>query len=402
MQNLSPLQRVRQAYTEYLALSADDIPIADVLLSTYISNIVPIFPERQWLYDIGAPGTSKTEGLRPFYSYPKTKGVSSITENGLLSGYSGDANDDPSLIRDLDGKVLMIKDMSGIMCDNKNKQIKIQGDLRDAFDGECSKSSGQAGLRSYKARFGVIAATTNAIDVFNEENQQLGERFLSFRHYRQYHAPEAVFLFYDHVFEKSKTKDIWRAKFQETIHTAINEVYNKLIANPQLPVVPGPLLEQVKIMAYILSQFRTTPIHGVPVDAEVGTRVLQQLMDEAMSRCVCDNRMVVDESDIAIVRRIVIDTLPIVRRRILMSLYGKGTESPVLSTKTIEKISRATSSVLPTMHQYHYLQLVQEINNQQEVSYKLNANIRALIDKAGLMAPGIHLPTLLINPVKGV
>ena len=80
------------------------------------------------------------------------------------------------------GKVLFIKDFTAILNLHRDALQQILGDFRDAYDGEMAKAFGsQAGTRSFRSRFGIVAAVTPAIDKFATTNQQLGERFLTIR-----------------------------------------------------------------------------------------------------------------------------------------------------------------------------------------------------------------------------
>ena len=86
-----------------------------------------------------------------------------------------------SLMPKLLGKILMVKDMSSLLSQNKEVVGEIMGLLRDAYDGSCTRTYGTGVERTYKSKFGFIGAATADIDTQWSLNVRLGERFLRLR-----------------------------------------------------------------------------------------------------------------------------------------------------------------------------------------------------------------------------
>jgi hypothetical protein len=86
-----------------------------------------------------------------------------------------------SLIPRLQDKVLLVKDMSSLLSQNREVTNEVLGLLRDAYDGYCSRPFGTGVERSYKTKFGFIGACTPDIDANWGLNMRLGERFLRYR-----------------------------------------------------------------------------------------------------------------------------------------------------------------------------------------------------------------------------
>ena len=104
--------------------------------------------------------------------------MSNLTENTLVSGYRDPKvpTKDPSLLPELDGKVLVIKDLAPLM--GMHWFAAVVAGLRDAYDGFTSRR-GNLGRLSYEARFTLLAASTLAIERTDTVEQELGERFIS-------------------------------------------------------------------------------------------------------------------------------------------------------------------------------------------------------------------------------
>ena len=395
----SSLQKIREAYNIVLSMPEDDRLLIDCLISTYVANLHSKLSEPIWMQLIAPPGANKTEVLRPLVGAPPILFVSSLTENSLISGYTCDDGSDPSLCKLLDGKILVWKDMTTLACDSPSKIAKILGDLRDLYDGFASKASGRAGLREYISKFGIIGASTPAIDVFTEQFQQLGERFLTIRscRYPRTHNDSVTFLL--KVIALAKDKELHRAKLKEIVQNELIQIHAYMSGSSfPLPSHTPRQYWVISALAHLLSQFRATPIKsGEPVDSEVATRLVQQLINIATAHAIADNRPVLDESDITLVRRIVIDTLTVSRRRLITCLYGPEGQCPPLTIKQLIRRTRSTLDIIDkTMNQYVHNHVVVEIPiNNNTLNYTLNPEIKSLIDEVGLLFPGPHLPSLL-------
>jgi hypothetical protein len=150
----------------------------DVIYGTVIGNRLDGDPI--WLYIVGDSGSGKSEVIMSLKDDPGILAISSLTPHTLISGANFTAGNDPSLIPELDGKILTVKDFTTILEMNPTQRAEIVSILRDAYDGECSKPFGNAVRRVYISKFGVIAGVTGVIEIFSEGMTALGERFIKF------------------------------------------------------------------------------------------------------------------------------------------------------------------------------------------------------------------------------
>lgn len=392
---LTPLQKIKQGYVDCLNLSLDDQLLPDYLISILVSNLTPALDEPVWGHIIGPPSTSKTESLRPFMESTDCVFVSSMTENALLSGYTTDDGEDPSLILKLNHKILIWKDLTTLINDNPQKVSKILGDLRDAYDGTCAKPSGKCGLRTYVSKFGVLAAVTNSIDAFSEDNQQLGERFVSFRTYRYATTAEQDIAFLHHVKKSTRNKNVWRATLRSTVLTELARIKQYAVTLKEMPYMTQAQERQLMVMSYLLSQLRTTPVKGQPADAEMGSRVAQQLYNIGCAHAISDFRTNWDETDMEFIRRVVIDTFTVPRRRLLIAMYGNpSTTSVSLDIKKLAILSRMPQQYLTsTLIQWRYCNLISSLTQGESTLFSLTPEVRKLITECKLLHTGPHMPT---------
>ncbi len=129
---------------------------------------------------IGASGSNKTELLRilgekeDLHLYP----VSSITSHTFVSGFKG--NDD--LVPLLNGRLIVIKDLTTILSKSKNIVSEIFADIRDVLDGYVKKVYGNNVKKEYSGiHSSILFACTNAIERHNSLYSVLGQRIIFFR-----------------------------------------------------------------------------------------------------------------------------------------------------------------------------------------------------------------------------
>ena len=175
------LEKLRNQINRWLHIAPEDSDLIDYVLAVYVSNEMPGDP--LWGLVIDAPGGGKTELLRSLRKRPDAYFLSSLTDKTLISGYRHPKRPtkDPSLLPQLHGKVLVIKDLSPLLAMRRETRNTILADFRDAYDGFSDQGRGNIGRVSYEAKFSLLAASTLAIERFDAVDQELGERFVKFR-----------------------------------------------------------------------------------------------------------------------------------------------------------------------------------------------------------------------------
>lgn len=165
---------------KHLILYKEQLQQFDIFFATLMANLKtkgrPV-----WLMFVGPPGCGKTLLMMAIQHAPYVYMTSAFRPTALISGWGMKGGEDLSLIPKLDGKILLVKDLSSLLSQHKEIVAEVLGLLRDAYDGACSKDYATGVKRSYTSRFGFIGATTPDIDAHWALNVRLGERFLRFR-----------------------------------------------------------------------------------------------------------------------------------------------------------------------------------------------------------------------------
>src|SRR5205823_3937150 len=109
--------------------------------------------------------------------------VDSVTENFLGSGYVNDKGGKaPDLIKELDQKCVVIKELGTVLSLRADKVRKFLGDLQAIYDREYHKATGTVGTIHGKAAFTIVACVTPAtLHDHQEYMARIGPRFLAYR-----------------------------------------------------------------------------------------------------------------------------------------------------------------------------------------------------------------------------
>lgn len=383
----SPLQKIKAAYEKALKLGEDDKLIVDCFVSVLTAAFHLGLDESVWFFFIGPPGSGKTEVVYPVKGYRRCLMLTTPTENALISGYSDETGEDPSLLKLLDGKVLIWKDFTALMEAGRRLVDKVLGEFRDCYDQFCSKASGKVGLREYEARFGMIACVTDKIDGFAEEHQQLGQRFLSFRINRLSvpHSQRVEDL--KKIVKSMEGKKSWKEQLRTTVQLQLDKI-ERVCKGGKIPEVSAGAKEQVLILADLLALARTVPMDRTAVRPELATRVVQQLMNLGHAHAVADGRSRWNDSELKLIRRVVLDSLPLVRQRLLTFLYRQGPHRPAMPVEQLAKKCRSPEGQMKNVITQYLFSGLLEVSAGDKTAapyYRISPDIYDSITKTGVL-----------------
>ena len=179
----STLGETVEAFKRWLYL--DDPAPLSVLAATLVANRAPGDPV--WLMIVCAPSTGKTEMLSAAARLPWVIPAAKVTESSLLSGTSAkDRARDATggLLRQVGSfGVLLCKDFTSVLAQNKDTRAEALAALREIHDGRWDRPVGTDGGRvlTWRGKCGLIGGVTPAIDQYSQVVSALGDRFVLLR-----------------------------------------------------------------------------------------------------------------------------------------------------------------------------------------------------------------------------
>lgn len=134
-----------------------------------------------WFIVVGEPGSDKTQTVLNLRKSSISKFVDNLTAQSFISGYINDkTGEQPAdLLPELDGKVLVIKDMTSLFSERDEKVKAVLGALQSIYDGAYARSIGTRGLVEYASRFSILGCITPlALQKHHRYMSLIGSRFL--------------------------------------------------------------------------------------------------------------------------------------------------------------------------------------------------------------------------------
>ena len=137
-----------------------------------------------WSIMAGAPGSDKTQTVLAMREAVNAYFLDTLTGNSFITGFVPEGGKKPveDLLPQLDGKCLVIKDMTTLFSLREDKVKEILGALQSIYDGAYARSIGTRGTVKYNSRFTILGCVTPlTLRKHHRYMSQIGSRFLIYR-----------------------------------------------------------------------------------------------------------------------------------------------------------------------------------------------------------------------------
>lgn len=383
---LNGVEDVEKAYGKWLSMSS--FMALDVMFGTIFAN--RIVGDPVWTFLVAPPGGTKTELLMTLTNCPEIETTTTLTAPALISGIKFPEGEDPSLLIQVNEKVLVIKDFTTIISMNTNGRDEVFGILRDVYDGYVEKYFGTGIKKSYHSKFGILAGVTPAIDAVAARESSLGERFLKYRSSRA-DTDESEILKIRRALLNVGDELKMRRELQATAKAVLKKELPEV-----LPTISEEYLHQVTALAMFTATMRGSVTKDqysgemlcMPV-REVGTRLAKQLSKLARGVCVYRGLDAVDEHVMSVIRTVAIDTCPDRMHKLGELLYTRTKDGSYMKTKDVVAESSLSDATISRLFSDLMMMGVIEKSKSEGLGngYRLTKRIRLLIEAAGVYQP---------------
>jgi len=267
-------EKARAGFTKWLNLP--NPYVIDILCATFIGNRLE--GEPLWLFLVGQSGSGKSELIMSFDDVQNATSISSLTTKTLISGAVFAGGGDPSLIPRLDGRVVLMKDLTELFDTDMVSQGLIWGQLRNAYDGKAAKPYGNGTFRIYESKFGMIMGTTPIIEIKMEGMSAMGERCLRWNlpMIRGLEAEEAILR---KAMSNTSKESQMRKELSNTAVAILDYDFK------EIPKVPTIIQDKILYISQVIGRLRgtvfrdkyTKEINYMPFQ-ELATRISKQLL----------------------------------------------------------------------------------------------------------------------------
>lgn len=378
----------------------NDEPLA-ITMATILANRIEGDP--LWLLIVAPPGGMKSELLMSLMNVEETHHVSSLTPHALVSGMNMAGGADPSLMPQINGKSLVIKDFTAILSLHPTARDEIFGQLRDAYDGHFQKLFGNGVQRRYSSKFGILAGVTPAIDAYSSMHSGLGERFLKFR----MGGGSTV------VEEKARIlKALNNTGNEDSMREELQEASERFLATvpDSIPGIAEGLDGRIAELGMITARLRGVVnrdkyaggLMSNKAGYEVGTRVSKQLTKLGKGLAIYYGKPEIDEDILAIITRVALDSIPDKMEEVVRSLsrnlqskdWAREAGVPTKSVSdSCRRISRAT--VFRCLQDLEMLGLIKRDPEAKGAFWDFSKGFTKLVEGSGIF----HKPTKKVRRV---
>jgi hypothetical protein len=318
MPHPTKIEELRTVFQKWLAID-EDLDVLDVILAATLDRRVAGDP--LWLFDVGPPGSTKTEILRSLCSLPDVYQLSQLTSKTIVSGKE---KKDGTVVRGIflkiNGRVLVIPELTQILCKSRDERDLIFAQFRDLYDGYMVYGYGTIDepIR-VECRIGLLCGVTSAIDMYGSVHAVLGDRFLKIR--PKFNRDLAR----DRAIQNKEQLEQMRLELQ-----AATRNFFKHVQTGKLPTLTEAQLTKIGLYAEFVARIRTTVTSQAfreydtsewQPEPEFATRLAQQL--RKLGECVAlirGHQQITDE-DMAAVSRVALDTCLPNRLEVIRALF---------------------------------------------------------------------------------
>jgi len=268
-----------------------------------------------WLIIVGPPGSDKTQTVLPLRGASNTEFLDTLTDHAFVTAYVNDATGKAAedLLPKLNGKCLLIKDLTTLFSLREDSVKKILGDLQSIYDGAYAKATGTRGVVRHNSRFTIVGCVTPmTLHRHHRYMSTIGGRFLNYRGGEL--TEEETQEGFDLVL---KTQDR-KSKIEQLQHLVVEHMEDILTSPLQRSTESKEHQDMLRRLAQLLAQGRTVirseKVGGAyePVDSqtEYPFRALHQLRTLGRGLARVHGRPAVTEHELELVRRVVLSSIP--------------------------------------------------------------------------------------------
>ena len=270
--------------------------------------------EPVWVFLLGPSATAKTVTINLLASIPGTYVLGDLTPQTLLSGF--DRGKKSSLLHRMGPTpMILFKDFTTLASKRYDDIKQIGTQLREVYDGEFHKDTGTGKSIQWKGKATVVAAGTPAVEHIWTQMRDMGERFMTVRWPRG-----------DGI--KQGEAALRQIGFESQIKVDGNKLLLEFLDQgsltpAEIPDILGEhrdLLYLAELIALVRASASrdsggAREINNV-TQCEGPSRIMKSMAQTARGHATVFRRMKCNAEDIAAARRLGMDTLPDLKRKV--------------------------------------------------------------------------------------
>jgi hypothetical protein len=322
-----------------------------------------------WPLVVGEPSTGKTETVQGVKQEHTVTFLDSLTDKAFITGFvDSNGNSPPDLLKDLDGKCLIIKDLAPLFSAREEIVKGVLGAMVSIYDGSYARQTGTRQRVEYEARFSCIGCITpQGIEKHQRYMREMGSRFLFYRvpPLTEQEEKEGMDRIMNDPTRKAKI-DQYRLLCSSYLHELVENQLPSIIPNPDQK-------EMLQNFAALVSRGRAIGIgSGDPGFQKEGPfRLLSQFKALAINLAHTHRRSVITDHEMELVRRVALSTIPPNRMSVLALFQNPSNLTPTngLTVAGCGKAGIASSTAQGLLDELVDLEILRKDTSQKAHEY---------------------------------
>lgn len=387
-------ERVIDEYSKYLKINDNTVNAIKIALAVGLSTQIP-GPDPAWVYLEGPPGCGKSTIIESMKDATSCLFQSTLRKTALISGWNNDPENDPSIIPQLNGRCLALKDMTELLKKHPIERDEVFAVLRGAFDGYCEIIYATGLKRYYESSFAIIAGVTKEIRAYSTAS--MGERFLRFSmNHGETNAKEL-----NDIASSAMDAALFGGENRLAVRSIVKQVldYDLALSAENLREILGndwdSWKQKIIALANIIASLRTVvsrhekgrlqyePIYQQ--ETESPARVSVQLQRIFLCLAILNGK-IISEADYALLQNITRDSVDLFTYKIVETLYNLN--KPI----TYQELAKHTKLSATQITAYcddlcclNLLQKKQKASGESKlIQYELSPTLKSNWEIAGL------------------
>jgi DNA-binding transcriptional ArsR family regulator len=386
---LSETEVARESLHSFLTerFHRPDLEAVDLLLaasrSHFFRDTKPV-----WIWLVGVAGSGKTDiGIRSLEGLPFSQPIGEINTKAFITAKKGQRGilqrlpvmPSPNGVEARHG-ILTFKDFTSYLSMRPEDRAVLTAQMREIADGYWSRHTGESAAIHWHGKVTLIAACTPELEYAWALHRRMGDRFITLRWQDSDDAACAM-----------KAQD--QQGHEEEIAATIKSLSARIFGRPEWSVAPrvGDALSHVIILQSRLSCWLRTPVHRDTFTHKIDDagprekpmRLVKAIQSVIQGHAALSGRDEVTVADLALARRLALDSAPWRRRQIVLNLRD-SVELNVSELSETTDIPR--SSVLRELEELEEIGIVHleriEVNGDKRTIASLTPLFISLLEEA--------------------
>ena len=341
-----------------------------------------------WTILADPPSSDKTQTVAPLRNCGVDYFLDNLTSKAFISGFIDPKTGQPTqdLLPDLDGKCLILKDMTSLFSEREETVKAVLGALQSIYDGSYTRATG-TGVRGYDSRFTFLGCVTPiTLSKHQRYLALIGSRFLIHRGTPLTNAEELEG--FERIWDTTRNRADLIKDLNQLVREHVEDILTSpVILKPESVEVKEVINRLAKLVARGRTTVRTERVDGslytassyelAETQTEQPWRLTFQFRNLARALTRVHGRIEVTPHELELVRKVALGTIQVGRSEVLKAFQTHP--NGMTANECSDTINKSYTWALHRLNELETIGLVSKQEGQQGDIFILAPEYRDLI-----------------------